>query len=139
QALGVLNGINGAVTGFVALVAGISLLVGGIGIMNIMLVAVTERTREIGVRKALGATDGDILGQFVLEALAVSLVGGLIGVAGAAGIVMLVGAIAGIAAPISWLAVTLALVFASAIGIGFGIYPARRAALLLPIEALRYE
>jgi putative ABC transport system permease protein len=139
QALGVLSGINGAITGFIALVAGISLVVGGIGIMNIMLVAVTERTREIGVRKALGATDGDILGQFVLEALAVSLVGGLIGVAGAAGLVMLVGLAAGIDAPISWLAVTLALGFASAIGIGFGIYPARRAALLLPIEALRYE
>jgi putative ABC transport system permease protein len=139
QALGVLSGINGAITAFIALVAGISLVVGGIGIMNIMLVAVTERTREIGVRKALGATDGDILGQFVLEALAVSLAGGLIGVAGAAGIVMLVGLAAGISAPISWLAVTLALVFASAIGVGFGIYPARRAALLLPIEALRYE
>ena len=139
QALGVLNGINGAITGFIALVAGISLVVGGIGIMNIMLVAVTERTREIGVRKALGATDGDVLGQFVLEALAISIIGSLIGVAGAIGIVLLIGAISGINAGISWMAVGLALVFASAIGIGFGFYPARRAALLLPIEALRYE
>jgi putative ABC transport system permease protein len=139
QALDVLAGINGAITGFIALVAGISLVVGGIGIMNIMLVAVTERTREIGVRKALGATDGDVLGQFVLEAVAISLVGGLIGVGFAIGLVLLAGAVAGFAAPISWMAVALALLFASAIGIGFGFYPARRAALLPPIEALRYE
>ena len=139
QALDVLAGINSAITGFIALVAGISLLVGGIGIMNIMLVAVTERTREIGVRKALGATDGDVLGQFVLEAVAISLTGALIGVAGSIGLVLLVGLVAGFAAPISWVAVALALVFASGIGVGFGFYPARRAALLAPIEALRYE
>ena len=139
QALGVLNGINGAITGFIALVAGISLVVGGIGIMNIMLVAVTERTREIGVRKALGASDGDVLGQFVLEALALSLVGSLIGVVGAIGIVLLIGALAGIGTVISWTAVGIALLFASIIGIGFGFYPARRAAMLQPIEALRYE
>jgi putative ABC transport system permease protein len=139
QALDVLAGINGAITGFIALVAGISLVVGGIGIMNIMLVAVTERTREIGVRKALGATDGDVLGQFVFEAMAISLAGGLIGVGFAIGLVLLAGTVAGFAAPISWMAVVLALVFALAIGIGFGFYPARRAALLPPIEALRYE
>lgn len=139
QALNVLRGINGAITGFIALVAGISLVVGGIGIMNIMLVAVTERTREIGVRKALGATDGDVLGQFVLEAVAISLVGGAIGVSLAIGLVLLTGTLAGFAAPISWMAVLLALLFASGIGIGFGFYPARRAALLPPIEALRYE
>jgi putative ABC transport system permease protein len=138
-ALGILSGINGAITGFIALVAGISLVVGGIGIMNIMLVAVTERTLEIGVRKALGATDADVLGQFVLEAMAISLVGGVIGVSLAIGLVLLVGALAGFAAPISWMAVLLALLFASGIGSGFGFYPARRAALLLPIEALRYE
>lgn len=139
QALGVLAGINGAITGFIALVAGISLVVGGIGIMNIMLVAVTERTREIGVRKALGATDGDVLSQFVLEAVAISVVGSLIGVTGAIGLVALIGVAAGLAVSISWIAVILALVFACAIGVGFGYYPARRAALLLPIEALRYE
>ena len=139
QALGVLAGINGAITGFIALVAGISLVVGGIGIMNIMLVAVTERTREIGVRKALGATDGDVLGQFVLEAVAISLVGGAIGVSFAIGLVLLAGLAAGFATTISWTAVGLALVFASGIGIGFGFYPARRAALLPPIAALRYE
>ena len=139
QALSVLRGINGAITGFIAIVAGISLVVGGIGIMNIMLVAVTERTREIGVRKDLGASDGDVLGQFVLEALALSLVGSLIGITGAIGIVLLIGAAAGIGAQISWSAVAIALAFASLIGIGFGFYPARRAAMLQPIEALRYE
>lgn len=139
EQLGVLAGINGAITGFVALVAGISLLVGGIGIMNIMLVAVTERTREIGVRKALGATDGDILGQFVLEAVAVSVIGGGIGVSGAIASVVLFGAVSGIRAPIAWGAVLLALGFAAAVGVGFGSYPARRAALLLPVDALRYE
>ncbi|MCG8349653.1 MAG: FtsX-like permease family protein, partial [Chloroflexales bacterium] len=139
QALDVLAGINGAITGFIAVVVGISLVVGGIGIMNIMLVAVTERTREIGVRKALGATDGDVLGQFVLEALALSLVGSIIGVSLAIGIVLLIGVTTGIGATISWVAFGLALGFASAIGIGFGFYPARRAAMLLPIEVLRYE
>ncbi|MEN9938586.1 MAG: hypothetical protein RLZZ387_5165 [Chloroflexota bacterium] len=139
QALGVLAGINGAITAFIAVVAGISLVVGGIGIMNIMLVAVTERTREIGVRKALGATDSDVLSQFVLEAVAISLVGSLIGVSGAIGLVLLIGAAANLGVVISWLAVGLALAFACAIGVGFGYYPARRAAMLLPIEALRYE
>ncbi len=139
QALSVLSGINGAITGFIALVAGISLVVGGIGIMNIMLVAVTERTREIGVRKALGATDNDVLSQFVLEAVVISLVGSLIGVGGAIALVLLIGVASGLGVAISWLAVVLALVFACVIGVGFGYYPARRAALLLPIEALRYE
>ena len=139
QALSALAGINAAITGFIAVVAGISLVVGGIGIMNIMLVAVTERTREIGVRKALGASDGDVLGQFVMEAIALSLVGSLIGVGGAIGLVVLIGAVSGLATTISWGGVTLSLIFALAIGIGFGYYPAQRAALLQPIEALRYE
>jgi len=139
QALNVLAGISTAITGFIAVVAGISLVVGGIGIMNIMLVAVTERTREIGVRKALGASDGDVLGQFVMEAVALSLVGSLIGVIGAIGIVWLISTFSGINTGISWIGIILALTFASAIGVGFGYYPARRAALLPPIEALRYE
>ncbi len=139
QALNVLAAISTAITGFIAVVAGISLVVGGIGIMNIMLVAVTERTREIGVRKALGASDSDVLGQFVMEAVALSLIGSLIGVLGAIGIVSLISSLSGINTGISWIGIALALGFASLIGIGFGYYPARRAALLPPIEALRYE
>ncbi len=139
QALNVLAAISTAITGFIAVVAGISLVVGGIGIMNIMLVAVTERTREIGVRKALGASDSDVLGQFVMEAVALSLIGSMIGVLGAIGIVSLISSLSGINTGISWIGIALALGFASLIGIGFGYYPARRAALLPPIEALRYE
>ena len=139
QPLSILRGINSVITIFIAIVALISLLVGGIGITNIMLVAVTERTREIGVRKALGATDGDILWQFLLESAAVSLIGGLIGVTGAIVLVLVAGTLSGIGAPIAWGAVAIALLFAAIVGIGFGTYPARRASLLLPVEALRYE
>ena len=134
-----LSTTTAAISALLAAIGSISLVVGGIGIMNIMLVAVTERTREIGVRKALGASDGDVLGQFVLEALALSIVGSLIGVVGAIAIVLLVGFAAGIGTVISWPAVGIALLFASLIGVGFGLYPARRAAKLQPIEALRYE
>ena len=122
-----------------AAIASVSLVVGGIGIMNIMLVSVTERTREIGLRRAVGARRRDILTQFLIEAVTVSLAGGLIGiavgVAGAWGI----GYFAGWLAPIQARAVVLAFLFAGAVGVFFGFYPARKASRLNPIDALRYE
>jgi putative ABC transport system permease protein len=122
-------------------VAGISLLVGGIGIMNIMLVTVTERTREIGVRKAIGAKDRDILNQFLIEALIMSGLGGLIGVAGGVGAAKLLASLSTNlpTAVVSSSSIFLALGFSAAVGIFFGYYPATRAAKLDPIEALRYE
>jgi putative ABC transport system permease protein len=126
-------------------IAGISLVVGGIGIMNIMLVSVTERTREIGIRKAVGAQGSDILLQFLTEALTVTALGGLIGViAGVGGAELLNGrTIAGLGnnvqTAISWTSVALAFAVSAGVGVFFGIYPAQRAANLRPIEALRYE
>ena len=120
-------------------IASISLLVGGIGIMNIMLVSVTERTREIGIRLAVGAKQRDILWQFLVEALTLSLSGGVVGIV--LGLVgsQLISSAAGWPLLISWEAVALAFAFAGAVGIFFGFYPARKAALLDPIQALRYE
>jgi putative ABC transport system permease protein len=120
-------------------IAAISLLVGGIGIMNIMLVSVTERTREIGIRKALGATRRDILMQFLLESLTLCIVGGALGCAAGIGGAYLVQNMAGWNVSISPAAVGLAFGFAAAVGIFFGMWPARRAALLDPIVSLRYE
>jgi putative ABC transport system permease protein len=126
-------------TAFLAAVAGISLLVGGIGIMNIMLVSVTERTREIGLRKAVGARGQDILMQFLVEALVISLAGGLIGLA-LGGLIALSVTLTGLlTATVSMSAVLLAVGFSLAVGLFFGIWPARRAAKLNPIDALRYE
>jgi putative ABC transport system permease protein len=120
-------------------IASISLLVGGIGIMNIMLVSVTERTREIGIRLAVGAKQKDILWQFLVEALLLSLSGGVVGIVlGIAGS-QLVSSTAGWPLLVSWGAVALAFVFAGVVGIFFGFYPARKAAQLDPIQALRYE
>ena len=122
-----------------AAVASVSLLVGGIGIMNIMLVSVTERTREIGLRMAVGARGTDILTQFLVEAVTLSLVGGLIGVALGVGGSWMIAEFAGWQTQLSSASIALAVSFSAAIGIFFGFYPARKAARLLPIQALRYE
>ena len=122
-----------------AAVASVSLLVGGIGIMNIMLVSVTERTREIGLRMAVGARTRDILGQFLVEAVTLSLIGGLAGVALGVGGSLLIAELAGWRIVISPQAVGLAVAFAFVIGVFFGFYPARKAARLNPVEALRFE
>jgi putative ABC transport system permease protein len=122
-----------------AAVASVSLLVGGIGIMNIMLVSVTERTREIGLRMAVGARAKDILKQFLVEAITLSMIGGLLGIVLGVGASFLIGEIATWNVDITPQAVTLAAGFAAAVGVFFGYYPARKASKLLPIEALRYE
>jgi len=133
------QGVTQTMTLLLGGIAAVSLLVGGIGIMNIMLVSVTERTREIGIRKAVGATRRDILSQFVVEALVLSLLGGfiglLLGIAGSD----LISRFAGWTTLVSPASLVLAVTFAAAVGIFFGIYPAQRAAALDPIVALRYE
>lgn len=130
--------ITNLITIFLGAVAGISLLVGGIGIMNIMLVSVTERTREIGIRKAIGARERDILAQFLIEAILLSLVGGALGVLLGVGVALAVN-MAGQRSEVVPASLILAAGVAMATGIFFGIYPARRAARLNPIDALRYE
>jgi putative ABC transport system permease protein len=122
-----------------ATVASISLLVGGIGIMNIMLVSVTERTREIGIRMATGATDRDIRGQFIVEAVVLSMLGGLVGIVVGVFLSGTVSRVLGWPRFISVTALTVAAIFSTAVGVFFGYYPAGRAATLDPIEALRYE
>jgi len=138
--LAVFGQITGVLTTFLGAIAGISLLVGGIGIMNIMLVSVTERTREIGLRKAVGARRRDILWQFLIEAMTLSLIGGILGIGlGALGAEIISALIEDFRTVVSPQSVLLATTFSAAVGLFFGIYPARRASLLNPIDALRYE
>jgi putative ABC transport system permease protein len=141
--LSTMTQVTSILTVFLSAIAAISLLVGGIGIMNIMLVSVTERTREIGIRKAVGAKRRDVLTQFLAEALLLSLTGGLVGVLAGAGIAKLISGVSigsttlnPVVLPSS---VLLAVLFSAAVGLFFGVYPAWRAAQLRPIEALRYE
>ena len=128
-----------SITILLGCIAAISLVVGGIGIMNIMLVSVTERTREIGIRKALGATYENILQQFLIESMVIGVIGGAIGVVVGCGASMIISSIAGWNTVISIWAIIIAVVFSVGIGLIFGVYPARKAAIMDPIDALRYE
>ncbi len=137
--LGVFDQITNVLTIFLGAIAGISLLVGGIGIMNIMLVSVTERTREIGIRKAVGARRGDILGQFLIESIVMSVIGGVVGIGFGWGISLAVNTTDQFTTVVTPQSVLLAVSFSMAVGLFFGIYPASRAANLNPIDALHYE
>ncbi|MBN1452243.1 MAG: ABC transporter permease [Anaerolineales bacterium] len=137
--LDTLSSVTQTLTIFLGAIAGISLLVGGIGIMNIMLVSVTERTKEIGLRKAVGATRNQILSQFLIETMTLSILGGIIGILFGVAIALLFTATGLITSSISVGSIVLAFTFAMGIGVFFGLYPAYRAAQLSPMEALRYE
>ncbi len=139
QILDMVGQVTGILTILLAGITGISLLVGGIGIMNIMLVSVTERTREIGIRKALGAKNSYVLTQFVVESVTLSGLGGLLGIGLGALVTWAVAQVGDWPFVIEGSTVALAFSFAAAVGLFFGIWPARRAAQLDPIEALRYE
>ncbi len=139
QTLGILSDLLGMLTYMLAGIAGISLLVGGIGIMNIMLVSVSERTREIGIRKAVGARTYDILSQFVIEAVALSILGGILGIALGWGGAALIEITSPVPTNVTPWAVAMSFFFAVGVGVFFGVYPAWKASQLDPIEALRYE
>ena len=134
-----LTGITGVLTGLLAAVAAVSLLVGGIGIMNIMLVSVTERTREIGIRLAIGAQSSQVMMQFLVEAVVLSLIGGLIGVVAGLGLGLLGANLLSVPFRPSLQVIALAFFFSAAVGVLFGFFPARRAARMNPIDALRHE
>jgi putative ABC transport system permease protein len=139
QLLGTVGNISTLLTILLAGIASISLIVGGIGIMNIMLVSVRERTREIGIRKAIGARSRDILAQFLVEALTISVIGGLIGIVVGVAASALIGAVAGWGFAFNPITVVVAVAFSLVVGVVFGVWPARQAARLDPIAALRYE
>jgi macrolide transport system ATP-binding/permease protein len=134
-----LQGTTQTVSLLLAITAAISLFVGGVGIMNILLVSVNERTREIGLRKAVGASRGAVMAQFLVESLALAASGGLLGVALGVGTSLTLSAFAGWAAIVSARSIVVALGFSAGVGVIFGLWPARKASLLSPIEALRYE
>ncbi len=139
QVLETQTGTAKVLTGLLGAVAGVSLLVGGIGIMNIMLVSVTERTREIGIRLAIGAQESQVLMQFLVEAVVLSLLGGLIGILLGLGLAGLASAAMHLPFTVDFLIVAVAFLFSAAVGVVFGYFPARHAARLDPIEALRHE
>ncbi|MFC0865247.1 ABC transporter permease [Sphaerimonospora cavernae] len=139
QLLGAIGTVLGMLTGVLAAIAGISLLVGGVGVSNIMLVGVRERTKEIGLRKALGARQRDILGQFLIEAVLLTTIGGTIGIVLGVGGALLIGAVTPVPAAITWWSIVLAFGVSAVVGVFFGVAPARRAGRLDPVVALRSE
>jgi putative ABC transport system permease protein len=139
EVLSVAEETAGTMTLLLASIAGVSLLVGGIGIMNIMLVSVTERIREIGIRKALGARRSEILAQFLVEAIALSMFGGLVGISLGIGGSVLISRYAGWSTAVTLESVAIAFLFSFSVGLFFGVYPASKASQLQPVEALRYD
>jgi putative ABC transport system permease protein len=139
QILGVLGKVLGVLTGVLAAIAGISLLVGGVGVSNIMLVSVRERTREIGLRKAVGARPRDVVVQFLIEAVLLTAIGGVIGIGLGIGAALLVATLSPVPAAITWWSVALAFGVSATVGIVFGVVPAQRAGRLDPVVALRTE
>jgi putative ABC transport system permease protein len=139
QILGVLGDILSVLTLVLASIAGISLVVGGVGVSNIMLVSVSERTREIGLRKAVGARTRDVLRQFLLEAVALTVTGGMVGILLGVGAALLVAQLSPLPAVITWWSIALAFGVSVAVGVFFGVWPARKAARMQPVAALRYE